>query len=421
MYGQNETLAVLLDKGADLESKTWDKRTPLHVAAQQGHKVTVEFLLKKGADLNARTTADTFGPQKQTPLQLALAAGRVEVVRFLVEKGAQPKLEGEVEKRWQNDAANRKDVAMLRYFVERGLAVDAAIGSPQTDALHVAAERGDLDALKAFAAKGADLKKKDAIGRTLLNAAVLGHQKAAVAYLLEQGADVKDAGAIQNAVYQGDKEIVELLLAKGADVNHKDGAFGNSLLATAVHGNQPDVLQLLLAKGADAKNDPVALHAAALLGRKPLAEKLLAAGADPNAAPAVQRGMGTGFHLYYFRLEKRPDVLAFLLPPEVPRPPQQWGDLQLGTPLHAALAGRQKDVAELLLAKGAKADAKFPDGSPPLHLAAYLGDVALVKLLLANKADVNAKDAAGATALKVAEDEGRKDVAELLRKQGAKE
>jgi hypothetical protein len=44
-----------------------------------------------------------------------------------------------------------------------------------------------------------------------------------------------------------------------------------------------------------------------------------------------------------------------------------------------------------------------------------------VKLLLATKADMDAKDAAGATPLKVAQNEGRKDVAELLRKQGAKE
>ncbi len=93
-FGQNETLAVLLDKGADIESRTRDGLTPLHVAAECGQKATVAFLLKKGADINATTSDDTFGPRSQTPLQLALAAGQTKVVRLLVDKGRAPETGG---------------------------------------------------------------------------------------------------------------------------------------------------------------------------------------------------------------------------------------------------------------------------------------------------------------------------------------
>ncbi|WP_410967205.1 hypothetical protein, partial [Salmonella sp. SAL4436] len=84
----------------------------------------------------------------------------VGVVRLLTEKGASPKLEGAFEKQEWGHAADRKDAAMLRYFVERGMPFDAELGQHRTNAVLVAAERGDLDALKEFVKKGADLKKK---------------------------------------------------------------------------------------------------------------------------------------------------------------------------------------------------------------------------------------------------------------------
>ena len=105
---------------------------------------------------------------------------------------------------------------------------------------------------------------------------------------------------------------------------------------------------------------------------------------DANATSA------TGFFLYYWHFQKRLEVLDFFqdLDPAKP-PPETLDGVKAATPLHAAVAGKRKDVAELLLAKGAKIDTKLPNGSTLLHLAAYLGDVDMTKLLLANKVEVN--------------------------------
>ncbi|KIL60362.1 hypothetical protein M378DRAFT_83919, partial [Amanita muscaria Koide BX008] len=56
--------------------------------------------------------------------------------------------------------------------------------------------------------------------------------------------------ALQAASSGGNKDIVELLLDKGADVNVRGGRYGNALQAALDEGNK-DIVELLLDKGAD--------------------------------------------------------------------------------------------------------------------------------------------------------------------------
>jgi ankyrin repeat protein len=55
---------------------------PLHYAAYYGNQVTVEWFIKRGADLNARTT------DGRSPYNLALEAKKTDVVNFLKANGA---------------------------------------------------------------------------------------------------------------------------------------------------------------------------------------------------------------------------------------------------------------------------------------------------------------------------------------------
>jgi hypothetical protein len=89
------------------------------------------------------------------------------------------------------------------------------------------------------------------------------------------------------------------------------------------------------------------------------------------------------------------------------------------TPLHVAALTGHKDIAELLLAKGADVNAKSNGGLTPLHQAAYHGHKDLAELLLSKGADVNAKANHDETPLFLAAGTGHKDVAELLLDKGA--
>ncbi|KJA13151.1 hypothetical protein HYPSUDRAFT_151876, partial [Hypholoma sublateritium FD-334 SS-4] len=68
-----------------------------------------------------------------------------------------------------------------------------------------------------------------------------GHQEI-VELLLANGADVnaqggKHSNALQAASYKGHQEIVQLLLANGTNVNVQGGDYGNALQATSCKGH----------------------------------------------------------------------------------------------------------------------------------------------------------------------------------------
>ncbi len=87
------------------------------------------------------------------------------------------------------------------------------------------------------------------------------------------------------------------------------------------------------------------------------------------------------------------------------------------TPLHFAALYDHKEIAELLIAKGADVNAKDKDGWTPLH---ETGKKDVAELLIAKGADVNAKDKEGLTPLHFAALYDHTAVAELLRRRGGK-
>jgi ankyrin repeat protein len=72
---------LLVSKGANVNTKTNDGATPLHVAAAAGNVEVTKLLVSKGANVNAKTN------DGQTPLAIAKAMPKPVVVRYLESVG----------------------------------------------------------------------------------------------------------------------------------------------------------------------------------------------------------------------------------------------------------------------------------------------------------------------------------------------
>jgi len=201
-----------------------------------------------------------------------------------------------------------------------------------------------------------------------------------VKLLISEGAEVNvkchdGMTPLHYAAREGHKEIVELLLAHGADVNIGEAKYNKTAAEFAMRRNHTEIVQLLVSKGADISPLQFALY----MKDEAKARSLIEGGAD------VSRRTPTGT-----------------------------------TPLDRAVDAGLKDIAELLIAKGADVNAKNNQNWTPLHSAVY-GHMEIVELLITEGANVNARDAAGRTPLLYAKDQGNTEITELLRKHGAKE
>jgi ankyrin repeat protein len=82
LEGRTEKVRAFLSRGADVNAKDGDGRTPLMFAVINMHYETVNVLLDYGADVNAR--ANDGG----TALVLAASCGDPRIVRALLNRGA---------------------------------------------------------------------------------------------------------------------------------------------------------------------------------------------------------------------------------------------------------------------------------------------------------------------------------------------
>ena len=120
------------------------------------------------------------------------------------------------------EALNKKDAQAVGTLAKAHPELYDTKGSDGMTPLHVAAALGQKDTVQLLLAKGADVNAKSNDGETPLQVA-----------------------AITNS-----KDVAELLLAKGASIDTKD-AHGVTPLYHAVARGGNDMVELLLTKGAD--------------------------------------------------------------------------------------------------------------------------------------------------------------------------
>ena len=243
-------------------------------------------------------------------------------------------------------AARYGNIEAVKQHVAAGTDINAYGGKYDGTALHEAAAQGHKEIVELLISKGADLKEKYKDGTTPLDEAIVEKHTEIADLLRKHGGKSGAEDSIHIAAKTGNIEAVKKHLAAGEDMNVK-----------SVIGLTP-------------------LYCAAAWGNKEIAELLIAKGAEVNA-----------------------------------KDHKSWDSL------HAAAAKGHKGIAELLIANGADVNAKDEDGGTPLH---YAGTKEVTELLIAKGADVNAKNDFDQTPLDWAIENNRTETIDLLRKHGGK-
>jgi ankyrin repeat protein len=222
--GNPAAVQLLLDRGADPNTQQFRGQTALMWAAAEGHAAVVQLLLERGADPALSSTASTKPERRpaggMTALLFAARQGKVDAARALLDGGAD---------------ANQA-------------------GADNTTPLLIAVVNGHYELASLLVERGANPSVADANGRTPLYAAIdlrnvqwsqapapelpQAMHLAMITRLLDAGADpsIKIAGmvghrgsfdmrwsdlkggtAFSRAAWNGDIEVMRLLLARGAD------------------------------------------------------------------------------------------------------------------------------------------------------------------------------------------------------------
>jgi cytohesin len=245
---------------------------------------------------------------------------------------------------------------MIDFLLVRGANPNADGGGYWATPLHWAVWWWDVDTALLLVSHGGDihLRTQKYPYSPLFDTVVHGNPAMAEALVTKAG-DTKAAkwAPLHAAAASGDRQAVEDMLAKGADVNAKS-ELGSSALHTAAVFGHKDIAELLIEKGADVNvkaekslwdSGMTALHGSCVKGQKAVAKLLIAKGADVNAKTK------NGY-----------------------------------TPLHIATTGGYRDMAEFLIAKGADVNAKDNYGRIPLSLAKNRGHIEIIELLRSHEA-----------------------------------
>lgn len=193
-WGRLDSARLLIESGADHLAKDKSGNIAFHYAVMGNHLNVAQYLFAKGGQIDA---TNLFG---KTSLELAAKEGAEEVALWLLEQGADPNIHGTAGgEKLVYDAQHKGKAALAKALLKRGVKATGKVSFQGWTPLHLSVMQGDANAVRAILKSGCVVDELDERRYTPL---LLG---------IHQG--------------QGSQsEIIDLLIEAGADIRKKDAA-----------------------------------------------------------------------------------------------------------------------------------------------------------------------------------------------------
>uniref|UniRef100_T1JXK5 Ion transport domain-containing protein n=1 Tax=Tetranychus urticae TaxID=32264 RepID=T1JXK5_TETUR len=426
--GQPATALHFLRKGVPLHMPNKDGSKAIHMAASRGQIEIIRQVLKSGESIDIKNNAGL------TPLHLAVESGQDHVVELLLGFGASVHVATtyDMETPLHVAAKTKEGATCAKLLIKSGANVNAIEKNGETP-LHIAGRSGFLDIFKLLLEAGSDASLQNtqgenvlhivvkeahfAIARVLIDYIIRRDSRDVAGKLINQQnkngeSSVHYAGSIKpngNRESNEDRALMNLLLKNGGDVNLGT----NQNQETAVHccskSGNTNVLREIICQlpPIDAQNGWTPLLYASNSGYPEIIEILL----QQNARVDVFDDRGrAGLHLAAEL--GRLDVVDILLANNAFVNVRNKTGM---TPLHlAAKMGYNEMVKHLVSKYGAHLDAMTLNKQTPLHLAAEFGQLEVCNTLIGMKADINAMDNQAQTPLHLAAQSDHPEVLKLF-------
>ncbi len=229
----------LLDRGADMNQRSRDGRTPFQHACRDGwDRALLDLLLTRGAAIDAADTKKSSArSSSETALHRAAERRDVELITYLLEKKANPRgvslgdRETPLHRVFsratslESEKTRSRTLSCARLLLAAGAPPDAANSRGRT-VLHEAANCSNFEGIKELLSHGASIDAQTADGSSAMHCAVMNR-----------------------ATF--DRRVIDCLHSRAVDLLNATDKQGNTPLHVAVAQSNDEAVQTLLLLGAD--------------------------------------------------------------------------------------------------------------------------------------------------------------------------
>ena len=268
--GNADIVKMFLEEGFDPNCQDGDGNTPILLVSEKNydkHLNVIKILMEKGARINVQNTGG------ETPLSLALKKRNKKIIKYLIDSGADINTKNTWGKTPLMEAVSNNDKNAVKLLIELGADINAKDDTYLQTALMNSALYNYEEVAVLLITSGANLNTVDNRGNTALIYACQQSPKTAL-LLIDKKADIhimskKGQSALRAAVSRSNKQLINILLEKGAHINDGD-------VLTGVYSEE--ILEMLIEKGISLDTlDTMGLNAymvAVLEGNKKIADLL---------------------------------------------------------------------------------------------------------------------------------------------------